>query len=111
MVLVAQLSQNGFDILGREESNTSIVRNANMVRISWVDDQGRLVQLVKNTLANANRGTLLVAEGNFLKPTGDSLRATTVGVLLADNTVPCKTKSVTINGKTYTAKLLPVQLI
>ena len=45
-MLVAQLTNNGFDILNVAETNTSIVREQNVVRLS--DDRGLSRLLKKN---------------------------------------------------------------
>ena len=108
---VAQLTANGFDILNVAETDTSIVRQSNFVRLSWKDEENRLVQLVKNLQATAAIGTLLVARGSYLLPTGDTQSNVTVAKLLAPMSAATDTKQVTIDGVTYTAKLLPVQIL
>jgi len=110
-MLVAQLTSGGFDILNMDETNTSIVRQSDMVRLSWKDEENRLIQLVKTAQASASIGTLLVARGNALVPTGDSHSSRTVAKLLAPISASSETKQITIQGVVYTAHLLPVQVI
>ena len=110
-MLVAQVTNDGFDILNVAETNTSIVRQQNLVRLSWKDEENRLIQLVKNAPASVQIGTLLVARGNALVPTGDSHNNRTVAKLLAPYSSSTETKQVTIGGVTYTAHLLPVQIM
>ena len=75
---VAKRVAGGFDILSVDtETNTSLVRNKDQVRISW--SNSGLVQLVKNEVATADIGTLLVAHGEILMPTGDRQSTRTVG--------------------------------
>lgn len=108
-MLVAQLTANGFDILNVEETQTSIIRQPNMVRLSWSEDN-RLIQLVKTIPASAGIGTMLVAKGSCLLPTGDAHSGATVAKLLAPLSASSETKQVVIDGVTYTAHLLPVEL-
>lgn len=109
-MLVAQLTSNGFDILDVVETNTSIVRRPDLVRLSYQDDLGQLIQLVKTDQANTDIGTLLVSHGNCLMPTGDKQSNRTVAKLLAPLASAIETKQVTVDGKQFTAHLLPVQL-
>ena len=108
---VAKRIANGFDLLDTEnESNTSLVRNKTQVRISW--NSSGLIQLVKNEAATAEIGTLLVAHGEFLAPTGDRQSTRTVGRLLAPKEAAAETKEVQLpDGSTKTAYLLPVQIL
>ena len=110
-MLIAQITQNGFDILDVAETNTSIVRNPSLVRLSYNDASGRLIQLVKNHQAVTDIGTLLVSHGDCLLPTGDKQSSRTAGKLLAPFASAVETKNVTIGGRSYTASLLPVQLL
>jgi hypothetical protein len=107
---VAKRIAGGFDLLGTDsETNTSLVRNKDLVRISW--NSCGLVQLVKNEAATAEIGTLLVAQGEFLMPTGDRQSTRTVGRLLAPKEAAAETKTVTLSdGSTRTAYLLPIQV-
>jgi len=110
-MLVAELTQSGFDILDLLETDTSIIRQSNLVRLSWKDENNNLIQLVKDTVASPDIGTLLVSHGNCLLPTGDRQSSRTVGKLLAPVTASTQQKNVTIGGTNYTAHLLPVQII
>ena len=107
---VAKRIAGGFDLLDTEtESNTSLVRNSNQVRISYTDSG--FIQLVKNDVATASIGTLLVAHGEYLVPTGDRQSTRTVARLLATKDKAIDTKEVTINGVTSMVYLLPIQLL
>ena len=108
---VAQLTANGFDILNVAETNTSLTRNENMVRLAWKDEENRLIQLVKQTSSTPGIGTLLRAHESTLMPTGDMQSTVTVAKLLAPMTPNDETKQITIDGVTYTAHLLPVQIV
>ena len=110
-MLIAQITNTGFDILDVAETNTSIIRNQNMVRLSYSDENGQLVQLVKADVASTDIGTLLVSEGNCLLPTGDKQSKRTCAKLLAPLASAIETKQVTIGAKQYTAHLLPIQLL
>ena len=104
---VCQRNGNGFDLINSEtETNTSLVRNSNLVRISYNEGNG-LIQLVKNDVATASIGTLLVADGDCLRPTGDKQSSRTVARLLSDQEQAVETKLV----GTRTAYLLPIQLL
>ena len=104
-MLVAQKTDNGFDILNRNDTNTSILRDASHVRISWTEN-GVLYQLRKNTPVTLGVGTLLTTRGNCFVPTGDAHVATAKLV----STQVVRQKQVTVNGQTYTANLMSVQL-
>ena len=110
-MLVAKRVAGGFDLLGTDsETNTSLIRNKDKVRISWNSSSG-LIQLVKNEAATAEIGTLLVAHGQFLMPTGDRQSTRSVARLLAVKEAAAETKEVQLpDGSTRTAYLLPVQL-
>ena len=102
-MLVARKTDTGFDIVNRDDVNTSIVRNANMVRLSW-SENGALYQLRKNTPATISLGTSLVTKGNYFMPTGDA------GIAKLISLDVIKTKQVTVNGVNYTANLMACQL-
>ena len=102
-MLVAQKTNTGFDIINRDDINTSIVRNANQVRLSW-NEGGALWQLRKDIPATMAVGCPLVTRGNCFVPTGD------IGIAKLISLDVVKTKQVTINGQTYTARLMAVQL-
>ena len=109
-MLVAQITNDGFDILDVVETNTSIIRRPDLVRLSYTDNLGQLVQLVKTDQASTDIGTLLVSHGNCLLPTGDKQSNRTVAKLLAPLASAIETKQVTVGSKQFTAHLLPIQL-
>jgi hypothetical protein len=102
---------NTFDILNEPETSASLVRNSTQVRLSWNNANGQLEQLVKESPISSSIGSLLVSKGSCLLATGDKQSSRTVAKLLADPVVATKTKQVVIDGITYTARLLPVQLL
>ena len=108
---LAKIEGNGFDLIANEnESATTFVRNVDQVKITYTDNG--FIQLIKNDTATCSVGTLLIASGNFLLPTGDQKSAKTIGRLLATKDKAVETKSVTlIDGSTATAYLLPVQIL
>jgi len=108
---VALKTANGFDILGQAETETSMIRSKVKVRLSWKDEENRLVQLVKETVMEPDIGTLLVSHGNCFLPTGDRQSSRTIARLLAPLSAAVHEKQVTIGSTTYTAKLLPVQIL
>ena len=108
---LAQRIGGTFDLISLPETNTNLVRNANEVRLSWVDDQGRFLQLVKTTPATSRIGSSLVSFGSYLKPTGDQISNRTVAKLLAGPSHAIKSKQIEIDGTIYTAHLLPVQIM
>ena len=110
MTRVGRRSGTGFDLLGTDtEHSTSLVRNENLVRISYND--GALYQLTKNEAAMADVGTLLVADGPYLLPTGDRQSSRVVAKLLAPPSAAVNTKQIEVNGVMRTLRLLPVQLL
>ena len=111
MKRVCLKNANGFDLLNSEtETNTSLIRNSSKVQISWSDVNG-LTQLKKQIPAITTIGTLLVTEGQYLKPTGDTRSKRTIAKLISLPTAQTETKQITINGIQETAYLLPVQLL
>ena len=108
---VAIRTVGGFDLIDIPETNTSMVRDQGQVRLTWNNENGQLEQLVKSEAAVTGIGSLLVSKGNCLLPTGDRQSNRTVAKLLAPPEQAVKTKQVVIDGTTYTAMLLPVQLL
>ena len=102
---------DGFDLIGLPETQTSLVRNNERVRLSWVNGEGQLEQLEKLSGASCSIGSLLISKGDCLQPTGDNQSSRSVAKLLANPDQALREKTVTINGIVYTAKLLPVQLL
>ena len=73
---LAKIEGNGFDLIANEnESATTFVRNVDQVKITYTDNG--FIQLIKNDTASCNVGTLLIASGEFLLPTGDQKSAKT----------------------------------
>ena len=109
---LAKIEGAGFDLIGNDnESSTTLVRNATQVKMTYVDNG--FIQLIKNEPATCNVGTLLIASGEYLMPTGDPKSARTVGRLLATKDKAVETKQVTLldGSTTTTAYLLPVQIL
>ena len=108
---LAKLEGSGFDLLDNDnESSTTFLRNKDQVKMTYVDNGFH--QLKKEEPATLNVGTLLIASGQYLLPTGDSKSARTVGRLLATKDKAIETKSVTLlDGSTTTAYLLPIQIL
>ena len=108
---LAKLEGAGFDLIGNEnESSTTFVRGKDEVRMGWVDNGFH--QLKKEEAATLSVGTLLIASGQYLLPTGDPKSAKTVGRVLATKDKAVETKQVTLlDGSTTQAYLLPVQVI
>ena len=97
---------NSFDLLNSEtETNTSLIRNTNQVRITYNDN--KMVQFIKDEIATTGPGTLLIANGGILIPTGDSLSSRSVAKLLA--APDAETESKTVDGRVV--HLLPVQIL
>ena len=113
MIVGKILSHNTFDIFDLEETASSIYRSPDMVRLSYKDENNRLVQYVKTTATpmQMSKGDLLVTFNDVLMPTADRHSLRTVGKLLADPSQASETKDITIGFTTYSAYLLPVQLI
>ena len=112
MRVALKTTSTTFDVLGLEETNTSLVRNANHVRISFLNEEGKLEQFIKDDTATTEIGSLLVSRDEYLLPTDDRQASTkTVAKLLAPMNQAIQTKQVTIDGTVYTARLLPVQIL
>ena len=83
----------------------------NLVRLSFKDENNKLIQLIKTSVMTSGIGTLLVSKGDCLLPTGDKQNSRTFAKLLALPSSATETKQVVIDGKTFTARLLPVQIL
>jgi hypothetical protein len=106
-IKLCKLTGNSFDLLNSDtETNTSLIRNSNQVKISYNDN--KLIQFIKNDVATTQVGTLLITSGNVLIPTGDSLSSKSVAKLLS---VPdSETESKTLaDGRVV--HLLPIQIL
>lgn len=107
-----KLTPSTFDVLGLEETSSSLVRNTDNVRISFLNEEGKLEQFIKNDVSTTDIGSLLVSRDKYLLPTGDRRPSTkTVAKLLAPMAEAIQVKQVTIDGTVYTARLLPVQVL
>ena len=106
-VKLCKLEGNSFDLLNSEtETNTSLIRNTNQVRITYNDN--KMVQFIKDEIATTGPGTLLIANGGILIPTGDSLNSRSVAKLLAAPDAETQTKTLE-DGRVV--HLLPVQIL
>ena len=112
MSVYGKLIDNGFDILDIEETDTSLVRGPQMVRLSYKHD-GKLIQYVKNLNQPVitNSGSLLVANHGVLVGTKDRLNHRTVAKLLADISQAQDQKQIPVGLVNKTAYLLPVQIL
>lgn len=112
MIVGKLLTHNTFDIFDLEETASSIYRSPDMCRLSYKDENGKLVQYVKTSpTMNMQKGDLLVTYHDMLMPTADRRSRRTVAKLLADASQATETKEVTIGVTKFTALLLPVQII
>ena len=112
MIIGKIIGHNSFDILDLEETQSSLYRSPTMVRLSYKDEENRLIQYTKISEANVpKRGDLLTTFHGLLLPTRDRLNTRTVAKLLANAEDAVETKAVTIGVTTCTAKLLPVEII
>ena len=106
-IKLCKLTENSFDLLNSNtETNTSLIRNTNQIRISYNDN--KLVQFIKDDVATTDVGTLLIAKGNVLIPTGDSLSKKSVAKLLS---LPDATTEKKILDDGRVLHLLPVQIL
>ena len=106
-IKLCKLQGNSFDLLNSEtETNTSLIRNTNQVRISYND--GGFVQFIKDEEAVTQVGSLLVAKGNILVPTGDAMSKKTFAKLLALPDDETETKTLP-DGRVV--HLLPIQIL
>ena len=105
-IKLCKLTGNSFDLLNSDtETNTSLIRNIYQVRTTYNDN--KMVQFIKDDVATTQNGTLLIANGNVLIPTGDSLSSKSVAKLLALPDAETQTK--TLGDKVV--HLLPVQIL
>ena len=107
MTVYGTLMGNTFDIHGIAETNVSLVRNKTTIRLTYKDEQNRLVSFVKSTEHSPKAGDLLVVKNGVLIPIRDRQSTVTVAKLLADFNASTQTKI--INNKT--AHLLPVKMM
>ena len=105
-IKLCKFEGNSFNVLNLDtETNTSLIRSINQIRISYNDN--KLVQFIKDETATTQIGTLLIANGNVLIPTGDSLSSKSVAKLLSLPDAESQTK--TVDGQVL--YLLPVQIL
>ena len=112
MIIGNLIGHNSFDVIDLMETQSSIYRSNSMVRLSYKDEDNRLVQFVKTSpQLSMSKGDLLVTYDDVLMPTHDRKSQRTVAKLLANGDQSVETKQVTIGVTNYTAKLMPVELI
>ena len=112
MIIGKLVNHNSFDILDLEETQSSLYRSPTIVRLSYKDEENRLIQYTKVSEPHVPRkGDLLTTFHGLLLPTRDRPNTRTVAKLLANGEDAVETKAVTIGVTTYTAKLLPVEII
>ena len=110
MITGKLISHNSFDILHLNETQSSLYRSPDMVRLSFKDEENNLIQYVKTSESiTPSKGDLLVVFHGVLMPTGDRRSTRTVAKLLSTESV--ENKNISIAFKQYTAKLLPVEFI
>lgn len=107
MTVYGTLMGGTFDIHGIAETNVSLVRNKSTIRLTYKDEQNRLISFVKSDEHLPKSGDLLVVKNGVLMPIRDRHSTVTVAKLLADFNTSTQTKI--INNKT--AHLLPVQIM
>ena len=112
MTVYGQLVGNSFDILYTDETDTSLVRKNNEVRLTYKQG-GKLIRFVKLTAAKSPvAGDFLVAAHNgVLMSTGDRNSKRVVAKLLANPEQSTETKTVMYNNVAHTVRLLPVQIL
>ena len=95
-----------FDIVGQEETQTSIARNSNSVRLTYKDENGNLILLEKLSSVATTPGCLLKPKDNVLLPTND--RFGSIAKLLAQPSSTTQTKTQQFGYLNKTLYLLPV---
>ena len=103
---LARLTPTGFDLVDLPDTNTSLVRTKDMVRLSYIQN-GTLIQLVKNESASLKIGSSLTSSHSCLVGSSN----TPIAKLLATPDQALRIKTVTIDGVERTASLLPVQIL
>ena len=112
MITGKLLSHNSFDILDLDETQSSLYRSPDLVRLSFKDENNNLVQYTKTSATRTpTKGDLLVVFNNVFMPTGDRRSNRTAAKLLANSDQSTQSKQITIGFTTYTLKLLPIALI
>ena len=111
MTIYGILANGTFDIIDQEETMSSITRNPTTVRLSYRDEQNRLIVFEKNGTVAATTGSLLVAKDGALMPTKDRRGPRTVAKLLADPSSAIETKTQMVGLINKTLHLLPVQIL
>ena len=111
MTVYGRLIGNSFDILDIEETDASLVRKKDEVRLTFKED-GKLVKYVKLSEKQPAAGDhLVVTHHGVLLPTGDRNSKRAVAKLLSNISNSTVTKTIVHNNISYTAHLLPVQLL
>ena len=112
MTIYATILNNGtFDIIDQEETMSSITRTPFSVRLSYRDENNKLITFEKNIHATAHAGSLLVAKHGALMPTNDRRGPRTIAKLLANPNTAVESKTQTVGFINKTLYLLPVQII
>ena len=105
-------NDNTFDILGVDETESSISRSPTYVRLTYKDEQNRLITFEKIQPALTTKGSLLcVGQNGTLIPTMDRLSLSTVARLVAHPDSATETKNIQIGLLNKTLYLLPVEMI
>ena len=85
-------SDSTFDILGMEETNSSLVRNSTTVRFTYKDSNNNLIKYEKVGACEIEQGDYLIVEGNVLLPTKTYTRKSVAQVVARpDSTTTTKT--------------------
>lgn len=111
MTIYAKLTNNAFDIIGEEETMSAITRRPDLVRLTYKDEENRLITFEKIGAVAASTGSLLVAKEGALIPTNDRRGPRTVAKLLADPSSAVETKTQMVGLINKTLYLLPVQIL
>ena len=110
-MIYAKLVNGSFDIIDQEETLSSVTRTPALVRLSYRDEQNRLITFEKLRTVAASSGSLLVAKDGALIPTNDRRGPRTVAKLLADPNSAVETKTQMVGLVEKTLHLLPVQIL
>ena len=106
MNVLGKLQNNSFDILGIEETQTSLVRNRDQVRLSYAH-AGKIIKFQKTNQSHTPQpGPFVVVKDGALLATHDRHGKHIVGKLL--NWIPDTVTSKTVQGVKY--YLIPVQI-
>ena len=107
--MIAKLTDTAFDVLNLNETMSSITRTPSLVRLTYKDENQKLITFEKLNNAVTAPGTYLVAKHGALLPTQDKHRS--VAKLLAHPSTAVESKTMKIGLINKTLHLLPVQII